>query len=429
MIGRCHAFPDRACRRRPPRARPAGADPRDRLRQTATRVLFLAREFPPRGCAVSTPPAEAVREAVSRVGLDPEGRVAFKQGRPRAPPLPRRLLRPGRPGRRAPAPRRDRAGAAPGRAALVLVGEWRWLDWRLGGARLRRGRAAGEAEGERFHVARLDTARSRRPNRLPQAMRVEGMPLALLVNPASAHGRTLKLLPRLEQELDARRVVLPGRAHAGPRGRSRAGPARRRGRRAAGRDQRRRPDRRGRRCAGRLGDAARDRPRRARQRPRPRARRPRRAGGCGGDARRRGRRAASTSARSTASASSASSASASTPKRTGSPTKPSGCAAISSTPTPACAPCSAGSRPASRFGSDERARALHRLLGLGRQQQGLRRRHVHRPRRRPDRRRVRRGRRSARSASCASWVTCPRCSRAPTSRRTRCGCFAPRGSS
>jgi YegS/Rv2252/BmrU family lipid kinase len=37
-------------------------------------------------------------------------------------------------------------------------------------------------------------------------MGVEGMPLALLVNPASAHGRTLKLLPRLEQELDARRV-------------------------------------------------------------------------------------------------------------------------------------------------------------------------------------------------------------------------------
>ncbi len=32
------------------------------------------------------------------------------------------------------------------------------------------------------------------------------MPLALLVNPASAHGRTLKLLPRLERELDARRI-------------------------------------------------------------------------------------------------------------------------------------------------------------------------------------------------------------------------------
>jgi len=38
-------------------------------------------------------------------------------------------------------------------------------------------------------------------------MRVEGTPLALLVNPHSAHGRTLKLLPRLEHELDARRIV------------------------------------------------------------------------------------------------------------------------------------------------------------------------------------------------------------------------------
>jgi len=38
-------------------------------------------------------------------------------------------------------------------------------------------------------------------------MRIEGMPLALLVNPASAHGRALKLLPRLERELDARRVA------------------------------------------------------------------------------------------------------------------------------------------------------------------------------------------------------------------------------
>ena len=37
-------------------------------------------------------------------------------------------------------------------------------------------------------------------------MQTEGMPLALLVNPASAHGRALKLLPRLEQELDARRI-------------------------------------------------------------------------------------------------------------------------------------------------------------------------------------------------------------------------------
>jgi YegS/Rv2252/BmrU family lipid kinase len=37
-------------------------------------------------------------------------------------------------------------------------------------------------------------------------MGVEGMPLALLVNPASAHGRALKLLPQLEHALDARRI-------------------------------------------------------------------------------------------------------------------------------------------------------------------------------------------------------------------------------
>ena len=37
-------------------------------------------------------------------------------------------------------------------------------------------------------------------------MSIEGMPLTLLVNPASAHGRTLKLLPKVEQELDALRI-------------------------------------------------------------------------------------------------------------------------------------------------------------------------------------------------------------------------------
>jgi YegS/Rv2252/BmrU family lipid kinase len=38
-------------------------------------------------------------------------------------------------------------------------------------------------------------------------MEIEGMPLTLLVNPASAHGRILKLLPAIEQELDARRIA------------------------------------------------------------------------------------------------------------------------------------------------------------------------------------------------------------------------------
>jgi YegS/Rv2252/BmrU family lipid kinase len=38
-------------------------------------------------------------------------------------------------------------------------------------------------------------------------MQIEGMPLTLLVNPSSASGKTLKLLPAVEQELDARRIA------------------------------------------------------------------------------------------------------------------------------------------------------------------------------------------------------------------------------
>ncbi|MGE5281891.1 MAG: diacylglycerol/lipid kinase family protein [Chloroflexota bacterium] len=37
-------------------------------------------------------------------------------------------------------------------------------------------------------------------------MAIDGMPLTLLVNPHSAGGKTLKLLPRVEHELDARRI-------------------------------------------------------------------------------------------------------------------------------------------------------------------------------------------------------------------------------
>jgi YegS/Rv2252/BmrU family lipid kinase len=37
-------------------------------------------------------------------------------------------------------------------------------------------------------------------------MDIKGMPLTLLVNPVSAHGRTLKLLPAIEQELDSLRI-------------------------------------------------------------------------------------------------------------------------------------------------------------------------------------------------------------------------------
>lgn len=51
-------------------------------------VLFLAREFPAtRVRGVDSSP-DGVREASARVGLDPEGRVAFKAGKPNALPFP-----------------------------------------------------------------------------------------------------------------------------------------------------------------------------------------------------------------------------------------------------------------------------------------------------------------------------------------------------
>lgn len=119
-------------------------------------VLFLAREYPSARVRGVDASADAVNGAVSRIGLDPEGRVAFKQGKSRALPFPDGFF--------------DlvaQAGGAihPGEIArvlrpsgyLVLVGSWRWLDWRLGGHGFVPVES-GEAEGERFHVMRLHAA-------------------------------------------------------------------------------------------------------------------------------------------------------------------------------------------------------------------------------------------------------------------------------
>lgn len=51
-------------------------------------ALFLAREFPVARVRGVDADERAIRVASARVGLDPEGRVAFKVGRPRSLPYP-----------------------------------------------------------------------------------------------------------------------------------------------------------------------------------------------------------------------------------------------------------------------------------------------------------------------------------------------------
>lgn len=51
-------------------------------------TLFLAREFPSARIRGVDRDEGAVRRATARVGLDPEGRVAFKRGSPRSLPFP-----------------------------------------------------------------------------------------------------------------------------------------------------------------------------------------------------------------------------------------------------------------------------------------------------------------------------------------------------
>lgn len=51
-------------------------------------VFFLAREFPAARVRGVDRSEDAVRAATARMGLDPEGRVAFKQGKPRSLPFP-----------------------------------------------------------------------------------------------------------------------------------------------------------------------------------------------------------------------------------------------------------------------------------------------------------------------------------------------------
>lgn len=104
-------------------------------------AMFLAREFPSARVRGVDRSAAAIHRAGARIGLDPEGRVAFKQGGPRELPFPddhfdlvaaldarpvpkeaRRVLRPGGFLALAESRRREAPGGTGGRL----------LRWRLG---------------------------------------------------------------------------------------------------------------------------------------------------------------------------------------------------------------------------------------------------------------------------------------------------------
>ena len=126
-------------------------------------VLFLAREFPAARVRGVDSSEESIREAVARVGLDPEGRVAFKRGSGRTLPYPddlfdlvaqrhgalhageaTRVLRPGGHLVHVECP----AGGPLTRARLV------WLRRRLAGLGFEIVQR-GDAEGVSFWVGRL----------------------------------------------------------------------------------------------------------------------------------------------------------------------------------------------------------------------------------------------------------------------------------
>ncbi len=123
-------------------------------------VLFLAREYPAARVRGVDGSAEAIREAVARVGLDPEGRVAFKHSAGRVLPYPDGffdlVVQAGGPLRPGELARVLREGGR-----LLLIGERLLAEWRLA----QRGFVAfesGEAGGEPFRLALLRTGAERR---------------------------------------------------------------------------------------------------------------------------------------------------------------------------------------------------------------------------------------------------------------------------
>jgi 23S rRNA (guanine745-N1)-methyltransferase len=118
-------------------------------------VFFLAREFPTARLRGVDASSQAIEAAVARIGLDPEGRVAFKRGSARHLPYPDGFfdLVAQREGGLHPA---EIARVLRPDGHIALVGTWRWLDWRLRKHSFEPVES-GEIEGENFHVMRLHT--------------------------------------------------------------------------------------------------------------------------------------------------------------------------------------------------------------------------------------------------------------------------------
>jgi ubiquinone/menaquinone biosynthesis C-methylase UbiE len=125
-------------------------------------TLFLAREFPAARVRGVDPSADAIRAAVARVGLDPEGRLAFKQGRAAALPYPEDLFDLVVSGGGMPRPREAARVLRPGGHLIWIeprrAGRWRlglsWAHWRLAMAGFETTRRE-ELAGERVWIGRL----------------------------------------------------------------------------------------------------------------------------------------------------------------------------------------------------------------------------------------------------------------------------------
>lgn len=117
-------------------------------------ALFLAREYPGARVRGLDRSEEHVRSARAKIGLDPEGRVAFKQGPADSLPYPEDHfdLVVQRRGRVSPG---EAARVLRPRGHLVIVGPMQvLLAWRLHRLGIKPVKS-GEVDGVRFSVSRL----------------------------------------------------------------------------------------------------------------------------------------------------------------------------------------------------------------------------------------------------------------------------------